>query len=115
MKLTNIKIISLILAFTISLFFLSGCGTGGISSDHQLDGGGGDGGGGETPSITSIQITPANIVVPKGTTGYYKAIAYYSDNSVKDITSSATWQSANTSNVTITETGDNAGFVFGFI
>ncbi|BAF73391.1 Ig-like domain-containing protein [Sulfurovum sp. NBC37-1] len=109
MKLTNIKIITLILAFTMSFFFLSGCGTGGISSDHQLDDGS-DGGGGKTPSITTIQITPSNVIVPKGTTGQYKAIAYYSDNTIKDITPLATWKSEDNSIVEINVSGEEGGF-----
>ena len=52
-------------------------------------------------TVTRIQVTPANIVVPKKTQDYYTAIAYYSDNTSRDITSQATWFSSNPSVVSI--------------
>ena len=44
-------------------------------------------------SIESIQITPAEVKVPKGTTGEYTALAYYSDGTSKDVSESAAWTS----------------------
>lgn len=61
-------------------------------------------------TITSIQITPADVSVPKGTTGTYTAIAYYTDNTNADITKQATWQSADTTVVNIVTSGEEAGY-----
>ena len=47
-------------------------------------------------TITSIQITPVNTTVHKGTTGQYMAIAYFSDNSSADVTTEVQWESSDT-------------------
>ncbi len=61
-------------------------------------------------SITSIQITPANVSVPKGTTGTYKATAYYTDNTSHDVTSQVIWNSVDETIATIESLGTNAGY-----
>ena len=58
---------------------------------------------------TSLQVTPADKTVPKGTTGRYTATVYYTDNSTRDVTKEATWESSNTDVVHITTSGENAG------
>ncbi|MEA1892082.1 MAG: Ig-like domain-containing protein [Campylobacterota bacterium] len=61
-------------------------------------------------SMESIQITPADVDAPKGTTGYYSAMLYMSDGRVHDITAVATWISEDSSIVTIQTGGDEAGY-----
>ena len=61
-------------------------------------------------TITSIQVTPADVSVPKGTTGTYTAIAYFTDSTSEDITLQATWQSADINIVSIVTSGDTAGY-----
>ena len=59
---------------------------------------------------TSLQVTPADKTVPKGATGYYTATVYYTDDSTRDVTKEATWESSNTDVAHITTSGDNAGY-----
>ncbi len=61
-------------------------------------------------TVTSIAITPASISVPKGTTGTYTAIAYYSNGDSRDITLEATWISENSKIVSIESLGFTSGF-----
>ena len=90
MKSNILKYIALIFS---TLFLLAACGgngkNGAVSDYNLLD---------ETPAVTlvSIQVTPAKITVPKGTTGEYTALAYYSDNSSKDVSSIVEWISTDT-------------------
>ena len=60
-------------------------------------------------TIGSLQITPADITVPKGTQDRYRAIAYYSDGRGYDVTADANWSSADSSIVSIVKNGTNAG------
>ena len=61
-------------------------------------------------TVTSLQVTPADITVPKGTTGHYTTMAYYTDNSSRDVTKEATWDSSNTDVAYITTSGESAGY-----
>ena len=61
-------------------------------------------------TVESIQITPADETVPKGTSGSYSAIAYYSDSTSEDVTDKVAWVSTDTTVVSIVSTGDNAGY-----
>jgi uncharacterized protein YjdB len=47
------------------------------------------------PSLVSISVTPPSATLPKGTTQQLQATGTYSDGSTQDITSQATWTSAN--------------------
>ncbi|MEI6894703.1 MAG: Ig-like domain-containing protein [Colwellia sp.] len=60
--------------------------------------------------ITSIQISPANVAVPLGTDDYFTAIAYFSNGDSNDITDQVTWQSDNSTVVSIVTSGDDGGF-----
>ncbi|MDC3332635.1 Ig-like domain-containing protein [bacterium] len=59
--------------------------------------------------VSSLQITPAGLTEPAGTSGQFIATAYYSDNSSEDVTQLATWVSSNLSVVSIVTVGENAG------
>jgi hypothetical protein len=49
-----------------------------------------------TVSLTSIRVTPTSVSFPKGVAVKYAATGIYSNGTSKDISSSATWSSANT-------------------
>ena len=59
---------------------------------------------------TSLQVTPADKTVPKGTTGHYTATVYYTDASSRDVTKETTWKSSDTDVAHITTSGENAGY-----
>ncbi|GIU41735.1 hypothetical protein TUM4438_06690 [Shewanella sairae] len=60
--------------------------------------------------VTSLQVSPANLSVPLGTTGQYRADAFYSDGHTSDVTHLATWSVSDPSLVNIAATGSSAGF-----
>ena len=76
--------------------FLAGCS----------GGGGGSGGSGTTDpttsvSLVSIEVSPVNPSIALGTTTQLKVTGIYSDNTKKDLTSSVTWNSSNTTAATV--------------
>src|SRR5215470_505693 len=74
---------------------LPGCGGGGSST----------GGGGGGPTLTSLQVTPANSTIVVGSTQQFTASGTFSDGSKKDLTSSASWSSSKTAVATISKSG----------
>jgi len=52
--------------------------------------------------LVSIAVTPGNPSIPKGTTQQFAATGTYSDGTTQNLTSAATWVSANTTVATIT-------------
>jgi len=58
-----------------------------------------------------IQITPANLVEPAGTSGKLTATGLYSDGSTPNITTSVTWESGNQDIASVTSGGENAGLL----
>lgn len=61
----------------------------------------------------SIAVTPANPSIAKGTTGQFTATGTYSDSSVRDITSQATWSSGTPAVATINSSGLSSGLTLG--
>lgn len=61
-------------------------------------------------SVISLQVTPANSTVPKGTSGQYKAEAFYSDGHSSDVTTLATWSAEDSGVINIVAVGSSAGF-----
>lgn len=55
--------------------------------------------------LDSIAVTPANASVPLGTLTQFTATGMYSDGSMQNLTSTATWSSSNTTTATITAAG----------
>jgi trimeric autotransporter adhesin len=55
--------------------------------------------------LQSIQITPGAPSIAAGVVQQFKATGYYSDDSSKDLTNSASWSSSNTTAATISSTG----------
>jgi hypothetical protein len=98
---------SLARTFVISILAaLVGCGGGGSSSNN--------GGGSNTPSLTTLTLSPIGPAVTVGGTFAFSANGTYSDGSTKDLTSSATWSSSDASKATInagTATGVAPGVV----
>ncbi|WP_232775084.1 MULTISPECIES: Ig-like domain-containing protein [unclassified Shewanella] len=60
-------------------------------------------------SITGLQVTPANSTVPKGTSGQYKAEAFYTDGHTSDVTQLATWSALDPGIINIVAVGISAG------
>lgn len=56
-------------------------------------------------TVTSLQVTPGNDTIAKGTTRRFTAIATFSDTSTQNVTSGATWTSSNESAATIVPGG----------
>jgi hypothetical protein len=93
---------------TVSLLSIAGL-IGCSSSGSQSSGGGGGGGG---PTLSSIAITPNAAAVTVGGNVSLKATGTYSDQSTKDLTSTATWSVDQSSIATVsagTVTGVAAG------
>ncbi|MGR5113129.1 Ig-like domain-containing protein, partial [Vibrio jasicida] len=51
--------------------------------------------------LVSIQVTPADKSIPKGTNQKYIATGTYTDNSTKDISTNVSWTSSDTDIATI--------------
>ncbi len=58
-----------------------------------------------TPVLQSIQVTPGTPSIAAGLSQQFMATGNYSDNTSRDLTSSATWSSANTGAATISNAG----------
>lgn len=66
------------------------------------------------PAITSISVTPSNSALTVGKGLQFSAQATYSDGSTKDITSTATWQTSDSTVATVSAgnvTGEKAGVI----
>src|ERR1700752_4637872 len=65
--------------------------------------------GGGAPSsaapLRSISVTPSNDAIAQGSKQQFKAMGTYSDNSTRDLTSTATWSSSSAAVVTVSSTG----------
>lgn len=61
------------------------------------------------PTLDALQVTPAGISIPAGTRGGLTATAYYSDNTTRDVTKDALWQSSDGAVVFVEASGNLAG------
>ena len=66
---------------------------------------GGSGNGSGDVSLVTIELTPSSQSIAKNTTKQFTATGIYADNSTKDLTSSVTWSSLDTTMATITNAG----------
>lgn len=57
------------------------------------------------PSLVSLKVTPANPSVVVGNSQQFAATGTYSDNTTKDVTSTATWSSSSASVATVSTSG----------
>lgn len=64
-------------------------------------------------TLNSIVVTSAAASNPAGLTEQLTATGYYSDGSKEDFTQKVTWNSADTSTVTVNTSGDNIGLATG--
>ncbi len=96
--------LSLCLGLVISIA-LAGCGGGSSSS-------GGSGGGG-TPTLSSISVSPASASLAISSTQSFTATGHYSDGTTKDLTSSASWSSSDSTVATISSGGLATGVAAG--
>ena len=66
-----------------------------------------------SPNLQSIKIIPdGNISVPTDTEDNFRAIAYFSDGSNKDVTSLAIWNTTNSEIVSIIPSGTDGGLAY---
>ena len=65
--------------------------------------------------LSFIQVTPANVKVPKGTEGQFEAWAFYTDNHSEEITKVASWTSSSADIVHIGTGSVNGGFASALI
>ena len=97
------RLLALLLALGISAI-LAGCmGSSGTAQTNN-----------PPPTIKSISLTPQNSAVTVGKTLQFSAQATYSDGSTKDITSSATWTTSDTTIATVSS-GAVAGVKIGVV
>ncbi|HEU5080695.1 MAG TPA: DUF4082 domain-containing protein [Opitutaceae bacterium] len=59
----------------------------------------------QAPTLSSIQVTPANSSISTGTTQQFTATGTYSDGSTQNLTTQVTWASSDTSKATINSSG----------
>ncbi|HWZ74941.1 MAG TPA: Ig-like domain-containing protein [Candidatus Sulfotelmatobacter sp.] len=60
---------------------------------------------GGTPTLTSIQVSPASPTFSMGTSRQFTATGVFNDGSTQDLTNSATWSSGNPSVATVSTSG----------
>jgi len=63
--------------------------------------------------LRSIEVLPTSASVPVGRTQQFTARGSYSDGSTRDVTSSVTWTSSNTSIATVSSSGLATGVAIG--
>jgi len=83
---------------------VSGCGggSGSISSSPPA-----------APSLSSVAVTPKSATFTPGASQQFDATAAYSDGSTKDVASTATWSSSNSSVATVSASGLAMGIAVG--
>jgi uncharacterized protein YjdB len=84
---------------------LTGCSSGGGSQSNPPS----------PATVTSIQVAPSSMSIGMGATQQFTATAHLSDNSTKDITSSAQWSSSDSSIASITSAGVVTGSASGTV
>ena len=100
----NLVVIGVVVCFGAGL---SGCGVGSSSKTTTTST--------PAPTVTSIAISPENSAVIVGNALQFKATATLSDNSQKDITSTATWITSDTTIATVNPAGSVTGVSIGVI
>lgn len=63
--------------------------------------------------LLSLEVSPADVILPKGFTREFAATGTYSDGSVADVTDSVTWLSSNSNVATISNAADSHGLARG--
>jgi uncharacterized protein YjdB len=67
------------------------------------------------PSLVSLQVTPSNVSIAVAGTQQFTAKGTFSDNSTKDMTSSVTWSSSDSTFATINGAGLGTGVAAGVV
>ena len=62
-----------------------------------------------TATLVSIQVSPSSASIANGTTEPYDAVGTFTDNSLQDLTTVATWTSSNTAVATISNAAGSNG------
>jgi uncharacterized protein YjdB len=92
-------------AVLVVIATLTGCSSGGGSQPNPPS----------PATVTSIQVAPNSMSIGMGATQQFTATAHLSDNSTKDITSSAQWSSSDSSIASITSAGVATGSASGTV
>jgi hypothetical protein len=90
----RLGIVAVIISLAAVLTTCSDCGAGTIRSG---------------PTLTSIEVTPANPSIAFGTTQQFTATGTYSDGTTHNLTTSVTWGSSSKSVATISNAGGSNG------
>ncbi|UFS68944.1 Ig-like domain-containing protein [Geomonas sp. RF6] len=91
------KPLLLLWAMVMSLLALSGCGGGGS--------GGGNGSSANVATGPTIQVHPATLTLPPGTTQQYTATLVATDGSTQDVTGTVTWSSSASAVASVSSSG----------
>ncbi|MFQ5779765.1 MAG: Ig-like domain-containing protein [Nitrospiria bacterium] len=83
------------------LLLLAGCG-GGSSDSTQI-------------RLVSIEVSPPNPSIAKGTSQQFTTMGTFSDSTTQDLTASVTWSSLDTAVATVSDTGGNKGLANGIM
>ena len=70
--------------------------------------------GGNEP-ITSIAVSPSTATIAAGQTQQFKALAFFGDGTIGDITNTATWASSSTATATISNAAGSQGLATGVV
>ena len=62
-----------------------------------------------TPTLTSIEVTPSLATAAAGTTTQFTATGLYTDNSKQDLTTQVTWASSNIAVATVSNAAGSKG------
>jgi len=66
-----------------------------------------------SPTLTRLELTPSNVVVPVGSVQTVRATGVFSDNTTQDLTASVTWSTANGAVATVSSSGQVTGVAVG--
>ena len=86
------------------LVLLDGCGGGSPTAQTEVT---------STPTLSTINVTPANPSIAVGTTQQLKATGLYSDGSQQNLTNSANWTSSAAAIATVNSSGLASGVSIG--
>ncbi len=92
MNIFKVRQIYLLFILILSGFLITGCGGGG-ETGHWFP-----------TQLVTIEVTPPNQSIAKGTTQQFMATGIYSNNTKRDLTQSVTWTSSNPAVATISNT-----------
>jgi len=67
------------------------------------------------PTLVRLELSPANLTLPIGTSQRLRATGVFSNNSTQDLSSTVTWSSANSAIATVSSSGEVTGVAAGTV